>query len=250
MRRAFVAGNWKMNGDLGQAQSLSTGIVQNCTNLDSVDIGMCPPSIYLSTVAEELKDQPILLGAQDLSRHENGAHTGEVSGSMLREIGCSLVLVGHSERRQDHAESNHMVAEKFERAQECGLTPILCIGETQAQFENGQTQKVVSGQINAVLEHCGQQAMSNAILAYEPVWAIGTGLTASPEQAQGVHEYIRGQLSKAGVAAEDVRIIYGGSVNSSNAAELFAMADIDGGLIGGASLKIDDFVSICKAASN
>jgi triosephosphate isomerase len=250
MRRAFVAGNWKMNGDLGQAQSLSAGIIQNCTNLDAIDIGVCPPSVYLTAVAEELKDQPILLGAQDLSRHDNGAHTGEVSGSMLRDIGCSIVLVGHSERRQDHAESNQMVAEKFKRAQECGVTPILCIGETQAQFESGQTHNVVSGQIKAVLELCGEQALSSVILAYEPVWAIGTGLTASPDQAQGVHEYIRELLSKAGAVAEDVRIIYGGSVNSNNAAELFAMADIDGGLIGGASLKIDDFVSICKAASN
>ena len=250
MRRAFVAGNWKMNGDLQLARSLAGGIVKDCAGLDAVDIGLCPPTTYLAAVAEALADTPVLLGGQDLSQHANGAYTGDISGDMLRDMGCTLVLVGHSERRQYHAESNLGVAEKFARALECGLMPVLCIGETRAQYEAGQTQAVVSAQVAAVLEHCGQQALSNAVLAYEPVWAIGTGLTASPEQAQEVHGHIREQLHAAGVAAQSVRIIYGGSVNINNAGELFAMADIDGGLIGGASLKVDDFVSICRVASN
>lgn len=250
MRRAFVAGNWKMNGDLEKARSLAGGIAEKSAQLDAVDIGVCPPSPYLAAVAQALDDQPVLLGGQDLSQHVSGAYTGEVSGEMLRDLGCALVLVGHSERRQYHGESSDLVAEKFARAQQSGLMPVLCVGETLSQRESGQTRSVVTAQLDAVIARCGPQALSDAVVAYEPVWAIGTGRTASPAQAQEVHGQIREQLANAGAAAEGIRIVYGGSVKSGNAGELFAMADIDGGLIGGAALNVDDFMSICAAACN
>ena len=250
MRRAFVAGNWKMNGDLAQARSLAGGIVEKSRRLEAMDIGLCPASPYLAAVAERLAGHRVQLGAQDLSRHAGGAYTGEVSGAMLRDLGCTMVLVGHSERRQYHGESDLLVAEKFAQAQQSGLLPVLCVGETLEQREAGQTRAVVSAQVAAVLEQCGHQALAGAVLAYEPVWAIGTGRTASAEQAQEVHGQLREQLSAAGVEAQAVRIIYGGSVKADNAAELFAMPDIDGGLIGGAALKLDDFMSICEAAGN
>ncbi len=250
MRRAFVAGNWKMNGDMALARSLAGGIVENSAGMGAMDIGVCPPSPYLAAVADALDGHPVMLGGQDLSVHASGAYTGEVSGAMMKDLGCEIVLVGHSERRQYHGESDVLVAEKFSRAQQSGLMPVLCVGESLAQREAGQTRPVVSAQVAAVIEHCGPQALSAAVVAYEPVWAIGTGLTASPEQAQEVHEQIREQLAQAGVEAQSVRIIYGGSVKADNAAELFAMADIDGGLIGGAALKVGDFMSICEAACN
>ncbi len=218
MRRAFVAGNWKMNGNRVLARSLGAGIAQRSTDLGAVDIGLCPPSPYLAAVAETLTGSRVQLGAQDLSRHAGGAFTGEVSGSMLRDLGASLVLVGHSERRQYHAESDQLIAEKFAQAQQCDLLPVLCVGETLAQREAGQTRAVVSAQVGAVLEHCGHQALAGAVVAYEPVWAIGTGRTAGAGQAQEVHGHIRAQLSEAGVESGAVRIIYGGSVKADNAA--------------------------------
>ncbi len=239
-----------MNGDAVMARSLAAGIAEKSPALDAVDIGLCPPSPYLAAVAEVLAGQRVQLGAQDVSRHAGGAYTGEVSASMLRDMGCTLVLVGHSERRQYHGESNQLVAEKFAQARHCGLLPVLCVGETLAQREAGQTRSVVTAQVGAVLEHCGRQAFAGAVVAYEPVWAIGTGRTASAEQAQEVHGHIREQLSGGGIEAGAIRIIYGGSVKADNAAELFAMPDIDGGLIGGAALKLDDFLSICEAAHN
>ncbi len=250
MRQALVAGNWKMNGDQQLARVLAAGVAQRSVGLNGVDIGLCPASPHLSVVAELIVDSALLLGAQDLSRHKAGAYTGEVSGAMLCDMGCTLVLVGHSERRQYHFESDELVAEKFARALESGLMPVLCVGENLQDYESGQSLQVVSRQVAAIIEHCGHQALTNAVIAYEPVWAIGTGRTASPEQAQAVHRHIRQQLTAAHVEAQSVRILYGGSVKADNAAELFAMADIDGGLIGGASLKLDEFMSICEAACN
>ena len=249
MRGYLVAGNWKMNGSTAANAELVAGIIAGAPSSDSVDILVCPPFPYLAAVADMLGGSTVALGAQNLSQHEVGAYTGETAGSMLRDVGCTYVIVGHSERRALMGESSAIVAEKFQAALDAGLTPILCVGETLEQREAEQTEAVIDGQMNAVLDQSGIAAFSMAVIAYEPVWAIGTGMTATPEQAQDVHRHIRGTLeSMNDEVANGVRILYGGSVKGDNAAGLFSKPDIDGGLIGGASLKSADFLAIAAAA--
>ncbi len=248
MRRPFVAGNWKMNGNRVGARKLAAGVAEGVSGLNGVEVAVCPPYVHIPDVVEVLSGTTVLVGGQDVAKEPNGAYTGEVSAAMLKEF-CRYVIVGHSERRQYYCEDDEMVAAKFAAAQSEGLVPILCVGETLDEREAGRTEQVVRAQLDAVLERNGVTAFSDAVVAYEPVWAIGTGRTASPEQAQAVHRFVREHLAvqDAGVA-EGVRILYGGSVKPGNAAELFAMPDIDGGLIGGASLVVEDFVSICCSA--
>ncbi|NEZ02936.1 triose-phosphate isomerase [Wenzhouxiangella sp. XN201] len=249
MRTKLIAGNWKMHGSKPEIRSLIGGILARLDPNRSAEVMVLPPFPYLPLVDSLTDATPVLLGAQDLSAHASGAYTGEVSGAMLSDWNCSHVLVGHSERRSRHGETSELVARKFVAAQDAGLQPILCVGESLEAREAGRTREVVGEQIAAVLETAGIQAFARAIVAYEPVWAIGTGKTASPEQAQEVHAAIRAQL-----AAEDatiagrVRILYGGSVKPDNAADLFARDDIDGGLIGGASLQAESFMGIYQAA--
>lgn len=248
-RARLVAGNWKMNGSLVANQDLLNGLSPAIAGLAKVRIAVCPPFPYLAQIAGCLKGTHIALGAQDVSRHESGAFTGEVSALMLKELGCGYVLVGHSERRQLHAESDSVVAGKFRAAQKAGLIPILCVGETLDDREQGQTETVVGRQLMAVLNDSGVQAMASAVLAYEPVWAIGTGRNASPEQAQAVHAFLRSCVSRLdGTVAAGLTILYGGSVKPANATEIFSQPDVDGGLIGGASLVAGDFAAICMAA--
>lgn len=248
MRKKLVAGNWKMHGSLQSNAALLERLVAAAAALPS-EVAVCVPYPYLAQVQSKLTGTPLLWGAQSLSEHASGAFTGEVSAAMLCEFGCRYVLVGHSERRQLFGESDAAVAAKFVAAQKAGLVPILCLGETLAERESGQTTAVVARQFDAVIDHAGVGALAAAVLAYEPVWAIGTGVTASPAQAQEVHAAIRARVaSRDGVLAEGLRILYGGSVKAQNAAELFAQADIDGGLIGGAALVADDFLAICLAA--
>ena len=248
MRQALVAGNWKMNGNRDSAVKLADAVLQGPEG-GKAEVLLCPPFVYLADVARVLKDSGIRLGAQDLCAEDNGAFTGEVSGAMLRDSGCRYVIVGHSERRALFGEDDAWVARKFMAAQKAGLTPILCVGETLAEREAGSTSQVVSRQLKAVLGSAGIGAFAGAVIAYEPVWAIGTGRTAKSDQAQEVHALIRGLL-----AAEDAkiaagtRLLYGGSVKAANAAALFHMPDIDGGLVGGASLDAAEFLAICAAA--
>lgn len=249
MRRKLVAGNWKMHGSIAQNAQLVQPLVAAAQAL-ACDVAVCPPYPYLAQVAGHLAGSGVLLGAQDVSEHAAGAYTGEVSAGMLADLGCCFVLVGHSERRSMHAESDECVAAKFEAAQGKGLVPVLCFGETLVEREQGVTEAVVARQVGAVLERVGVAAFANAVLAYEPVWAIGTGMTATPAQAQEVHAAVRklvGRLDEK--VAAGLRILYGGSVKPQNAAELFGQPDIDGGLIGGASLVADDFLAICSAAT-
>jgi len=248
MREGLVAGNWKMYGSLAANQSLLGALKVRLSTKAGVRYAICAPYPYLHQVATALAGSVVSWGAQDLSEHDAGPYTGEVSGAMLREFGCRDVIVGHSERRALYAETDQQVAGKFMAAQRAGLTPILCVGETLEQRERGETDLVVGRQLETVLNAAGVAALANAVLAYEPVWAIGTGKTASPGQAQTVHEFIRALVAKRdkGLAAQ-VAILYGGSVKPGNARELFAMPDVDGGLIGGASLVADDFVAICEA---
>ena len=249
MRRPFVAGNWKMNSNTATANDLAVTVCARVDDFSSVDVALCPPFVYLSAVAAALGSSPVVLGAQNVSEFDSGAHTGEIAPDMLRDVGCRLVLVGHSERRALYAESDRQVAAKFVNAAAHGLTPVLCVGETLAEREAGQTEAVVSRQLSAVLGTAAPAALAEAVIAYEPVWAIGTGRTATPEQANEVHAHLRGMLnSHATGLGDQLRIIYGGSVKGSNANELFAMPDIDGGLIGGASLQADQFIEICQAA--
>ena len=248
MRKKLVAANWKMHGSLQSNAALLERLVAAAAALPS-EVAVCVPYPYLAQVQLKLTGTPLLWGAQSLSEHASGAFTGEVSAAMLCEFGCRYVLVGHSERRQLFGESDAAVAAKFVAAQKAGLVPVLCLGETLAERESGQTTAVVARQFDAVIDHAGVGALAAAVLAYEPVWAIGTGVTASPAQAQEVHAAIRARVaSRDGVLAEGLRILYGGSVKAQNAAELFAQADIDGGLIGGAALVADDFLAICLAA--
>ncbi len=248
MRRILVAGNWKLNGSLEANRELVSGIVAGAP--DGVDLLVCPPFPYLGPVIKAIGDSAVALGAQNVSEHAKGAFTGEVAASMLVEFGCKYVIIGHSERRSIYGETSEQVAEKFVAAQEGGLIPILCVGETLEDREAGTTENVVAEQLNAVLERAGVAALANAVVAYEPVWAIGTGMTATPEQAQDVHAFIRGLIAdKDAWVAENLRILYGGSCKGSNAAGLFSKADIDGGLIGGASLKAEDFLAIADAAA-
>lgn len=246
MRRSLVVANWKMNGSIATNRDLLGQFLQLSATAESrADVAVCPPAIYLSQVSELLSASAIAWGAQDVSSAESGAYTGEISGAMLAEFGCRYVIIGHSERRQYHAESDALIAAKFAAVQKEGLTPILCVGETLKQREANETLKIIETQLQAVIDLVGLDAMRDSVVAYEPVWAIGTGLTASPEQAQEVHLFIRKQLGAQGAAT---RIIYGGSVKPSNAAELFSQQDIDGALVGGASLNSQDFYSICQAA--
>jgi triosephosphate isomerase len=251
MRDFLVAGNWKMNGDASGNRKLVAGILDGAPDAANVKLLVCPPFPYMVSVAGQLEGRNVALGAQNVSEHEQGAYTGEVSPAMLLESGCEYVIVGHSERRSLYAETSVQVSAKFKAALAAGLTPILCVGETLEEREAGRTESVIDEQLGAVLEENGIEAFAAAVIAYEPVWAIGTGMTATPEQAQDVHRYIRVMLAEADEGtAEGVQILYGGSVKGDNAAGLFGMPDIDGGLIGGASLKADDFLAIAAAAAS
>jgi triosephosphate isomerase len=244
MRRKLVVGNWKMHGSHQANAVLLSGIT--AAKPFGADVAVCVPFPYLSEAAVSLAGSDLRWGAQDCSAHEQGAYTGEVSAGMLAEFGCRYVIVGHSERRALHAESDQLVADKAKAALARGVTPIVCVGETLAQREAGETEAVVKRQLSAVIHTLGHCA-GEMVVAYEPVWAIGTGRTASPEQAQAVHAVLRAQLRAATAHADAMLILYGGSVKPDNARVLFGQADIDGGLIGGASLKAEDFVAICRA---
>ena len=248
MRRALVAGNWKMNGSRAMAHDLTAAIV--AARPDKADVLLCPPTPYLGTVAAGLADSAVMLGAQDCSEHASGAYTGEVAASMLVDSGCSHVILGHSERRQLFGDDDTRVAAKVARAHGCGLKPVLCVGETLDERRADATEAAVARQLDAVLGLDGIAAiLADLVIAYEPVWAIGTGETATPAQAQAVHAFIRERVARVDAArAADMRLLYGGSVKPANAAELFAMPDIDGGLIGGASLEAEPFLAICNAA--
>jgi triosephosphate isomerase len=248
MRKKFVAGNWKMHGSRSMATALVNDIV--AARMDGIDVAVFPPFPYLAELAGQHAEAGLGIGAQDVSEHEGqGAYTGEVSAAMLADVGARWVLAGHSERRQYHGESDELVSRKFAAARAGGLTPILCVGETLEQREAGETETVIARQLQAVLALNGIASFDTAVIAYEPIWAIGTGRTASPEQAQQVHAFIRSQLEKEdAIIARLTRLLYGGSVKAANAAELFAQADVDGGLIGGASLTASDFLGICAAA--
>lgn len=242
----LVVGNWKMHGSRTANAALLDGVLQ--ARPFACDVAVCVPFPFLSETAVTLSGSDIRWGSQDVSAHEQGAYTGEVSAGMLHEFGCRYALVGHSERRAMHAEGDSLVADKAKAALARGVTPIVCVGETREQREAGETEAVVKRQLAAVIHALGHCA-GEIVVAYEPVWAIGTGLTATPEQAQAVHALLRAQLRAAtGARADEMKILYGGSVKPDNAATLFAQADIDGGLIGGASLKAADFVAICRAA--
>ena len=255
-RRRIVAGNWKMHGSRASIKKLVSGLVRPPQTPDVLpQVVVFPPFPYLITVQRVLQDQggegglPVQLGAQDLFPADQGAHTGDVSPDMLVDCGCSHVLVGHSERRSAHGETDGLVTHKFENALACGLTPVLCVGETLDERQAGRTAAVVLRQFKAVLGLCGSAAFQRAVLAYEPVWAIGTGHTATPEQAQEVHALLRGEIARADARiAAGLRILYGGSVSAANAAALFAQPDIDGGLVGGASLDVKEFRRIISAA--
>lgn len=250
MRRFLVAGNWKMNGDAAANRSLVDGIIANLPAATTVQVLVCPPFTVLSAVADRVGDSALLLGSQNVSEFESGAYTGETAAAMLVEAGCQFAIVGHSERRAIFGETSEQVAQKFKAALGARLTPILCVGETLEEREAGDTWNVIDGQLQVALDTNGVDSFSRAVIAYEPVWAIGTGMTASPDQAQEVHSHIRNVLHEQneGVAA-GVQILYGGSVKGDNAAGLFNMPDIDGGLIGGASLKAQDFLAIVDAAA-
>jgi len=242
MRHPLVAGNWKMHGDRESVASLVTGLLEiGC----EAEIAVFPPYVYIPLVAESISSSGISVGAQNASEYDSGAYTGEVSCQMLRDFGCQYAIVGHSERRNIYGEMDAQVARKFAAVQSAGITPILCVGETLEQREQGETLDVVAAQIEAVIGLVGLSNVCEAVIAYEPVWAIGTGKTASADQAQEVHLAIRQQLGGAG---EKTRILYGGSVKAANAAELFLQPDIDGALVGGASLDANEFSEICKLA--
>lgn len=248
MRKLLIAGNWKMNGSLTSVIQLADGVSKGAAVLPDVDIVVLPPLVYLSTVQAHLSNY-VMLGAQNLYPGDQAAFTGEVSARMLKDVGCRYVLVGHSERRALMHDDFSKVSAKFIAAQAAGLTPILCVGETRAEREQGQTERVIAAQLEAVMAEAGVESLANAVIAYEPVWAIGTGLTATPAQAQAVHAYIRQIIVKNQVdLGAAIRILYGGSMKPDNAAALLAEPDIDGGLIGGASLEVDSFLAICAAA--
>lgn len=242
MRERFVVGNWKMHGNRASNRALLEAVAAGIGGLEGVECAVCVPFPYLGEVAGQVAGKRLAWGAQNLSEHAQGAYTGEVSGAMLKEFGCRYVLVGHSERRQHYGDTDAVVAAKFCAAQAQGLTPILCLGETLAEREAGRTEEVVLRQLEAVLSLNRKENFKEAAVAYEPVWAIGTGRTAAPEQVQEVHFFLRGKL------LPDTRLLYGGSVKPGNAASLFALPDVDGGLIGGASLVADDFIAIARAA--
>ena len=247
MRRTLIAGNWKMNGSFASNAGLLDGVRAGAAAV-SCELAVCVPAPYLAQVQSALGGSPVRWGAQDVSAHERGAFTGEVSAEMLLEFGCSYVIVGHSERRSYHAESDELVAQKAQRALASGLTPIVCVGETLEEREKGATDAVVSRQLAPVLDAMRTQ-LASMVIAYEPVWAIGTGKTATPEMAQQVHARLRAMLAERDAeSAQQVRILYGGSMKPDNAKDLLAKPDIDGGLIGGASLNASDFLAIAHAA--
>lgn len=247
MTSKLIAGNWKMNGSLA-ANAALLQVILSGVRQPACSVAVCVPAPYLAQCQVLLSETSVELGAQDVSAHEAGAYTGEVSAPMLRDFGVRYAIVGHSERRQYHGETDLVVAEKAQRALAAGITPIVCVGETLAQREAGLTEEVVKRQLAAVI-HLNGHCISEIVVAYEPVWAIGTGKTATPQQAQAVHAVLRAQLQAASTQAGRIRILYGGSMNAANAASLLAQPDIDGGLIGGASLKATEFLSIINAAS-
>lgn len=246
MTRKLIAGNWKMNGGLAANDALVRALLAG-VGQPACDVAVCAPAPYLAQLERLLDGSPLAWGSQDVSAHEQGAYTGEISAAMLRDFGCRHAIVGHSERRQYHAETDATVAAKAQRALAAGITPIVCVGETLAEREAGHTEAVVKRQLAAVI-HAVAHCTSEIVVAYEPVWAIGTGKTATPEQAQQVHAVLRAQLAAATAQPDRVRILYGGSMNAANAASLLSQPDIDGGLIGGASLKAGDFLQIIAAA--
>lgn len=251
MRRKLVAGNWKMHGSLVTNKQLLDDVIKGLNGVRDGDFAVCVPYPYLPSVKNLLQNTNIALGAQNVSQYEKGAYTGEISASMLNDFECRYVIVGHSERRALFGETSHIVAEKYVTAQKAGLIPILCVGETLEQREAGVTERIIEEQLAAVIDSAGIESLCKAVIAYEPVWAIGTGKTAEPQQAQDVHMFIRSFISKQNSnTAKELIVLYGGSVKANNAAQLFAMPDIDGGLIGGASLIASDFVAICQAVRN
>ncbi len=247
MKKKLIAGNWKMNGSLAANESLLEALLAG-VGQSACQVAVCVPAVYLAQCEGLLAGSVIELGAQDVSAHESGAYTGEISPAMLKEFGLRYVIVGHSERRQYHGETDEVVAAKAQRALGAGITPIVCVGETLAQREAGHTEEVVKRQLAAVI-HTNGHCISEVVVAYEPVWAIGTGLSATAEQAQQVHGVLRTQLRAASPNADRIKLIYGGSMNAANAKSLLAQPDIDGGLIGGAALKAQDFLAIITAAS-
>ncbi|MBI3562214.1 MAG: triose-phosphate isomerase [Gammaproteobacteria bacterium] len=250
MRTPLIAGNWKMNGSRASVKELLNGVVAGITEVKRAAVAVCVPYIYIPEVASRLQGTPVAWGAQNVSTESKGAYTGEIAAAMLMDFGCRYVIVGHSERRTLYAETDAGVAKKYGMVTAAGMTPIFCLGETLEERERGVTEQVVTRQLKAVIDMHGVKALQVGVIAYEPVWAIGTGKTATPQQAQAVHAYIRGRIAEYDkTVAAAVLIQYGGSMNAQNAEELLAMPDIDGGLIGGASLKADDFLTICKAAN-
>ncbi|PQA82302.1 triose-phosphate isomerase [Limnohabitans sp. TS-CS-82] len=251
MKQKLIAGNWKMNGSLAANEALVHDVQQGLAQAlggKHAQVAVCVPAAYLSQVQQLVKGSGIDLGSQDVSAYEQGAYTGELAAAMLKDFAVRYAIVGHSERRQYHGETDEQVAHKAQRALSAGITPIVCVGETLAEREAGKTEEVVKRQLAAVI-HTNGHCISEIVVAYEPVWAIGTGKTASPEQAQAVHAVLRGQLKAATEHSDRVHILYGGSMNAANAAELLAQPDIDGGLIGGAALKAADFLTIIAAAA-
>jgi triosephosphate isomerase len=249
MRQRLVAGNWKMHGSLPGNQGLLEAVAATAARLQRAQCAVCVPFPYLAQAQHELNGSKAAWGAQNMSEHPKGAFTGEVSAGMLKEFGCTFVIVGHSERRSLFAEKDTTVALKAQAALSAGLVPIVCIGETLSEREGGETEQVVGRQLDAVLERVGPEGLRRSVIAYEPVWAIGTGKTATPDQAQAVHAFIRARVTRrSSEVAAGLRILYGGSVKASNSSGLFGMPDIDGGLIGGASLDAAEFTAICEAA--
>jgi triosephosphate isomerase len=244
-RRQLVVGNWKMNGDLRENAALLKAITAGWQGQHGADVVICPPFPYIAQTVDALSGSSIMTGAQTVSEQEKGAYTGEVSAAMLADLNCKFVIIGHNERRRMQRESDQQVAEKFVQTQRVGLIPILCVGESLDDREAGKHLQTIARQLDAVFERVGKAVFSDAVLAYEPVWAVGTGKTATPAQAEEVHQFMRAQLGELG---EKVRILYGGSVKAHNAEQLFALDDIDGALLGGASLDADEFLAICKAA--
>ncbi len=247
MRQSLVMGNWKMNGSRSEGLDLANAIVAGLKQGDQ-GIAVCVPYVYLSDIQNAIADTPLALGAQNVADQESGAYTGEISGAMLKECGCSYALVGHSERRSYYGDTDESVATRFCQAQKQGVVPVLCVGETLEERENDETFAVIDRQLNAVIDKAGIDALTDSVIAYEPVWAIGTGKTASDDQAQEVHKYIREQIAaKSQTVADNIQILYGGSVKPNNAKAIFAMPDIDGGLIGGASLDAESFLTIYQS---
>jgi triosephosphate isomerase len=243
-------GNWKLNGNTHMVNELIAALRAELSTVEGCGVAIAPPEVYLSQAKHALSGSRIVLGAQNVDSNLSGAFTGEISADMLKDVGAKYIIIGHSERRTYHKESDELIAKKFGVLKAAGLTPVLCIGETDAENEAGQTQAVCAKQLDAVLSTLGAEAFQGAVIAYEPVWAIGTGKSATPAQAQAVHKFIRDHIAKQDAAvAEQVIIQYGGSVNAANAAELFTQPDIDGALVGGASLKADAFAVIVKAAA-